>query len=141
MHVADQLGIGQQVEDQWRGDVVRQVADHAQAVRRGAQAGEVELQGVALVQAEVVAASELLVEDRHQILVQLDHVKLCAAAQQAFGQGALARADFQHAIARLGVDRAQDAVNDPGIVQEVLAEALARPVLVLLTHSRVSAIW
>ncbi|MCY1447661.1 hypothetical protein D9M71_642910 [compost metagenome] len=141
MHVADQLGIGQQVEDQRRGDVVRQVADHAQAVRRRTQAGEVELQRIALVQAEVVAVSELLVEDRDQVLVQLDHVQLCAARQQAGSQGALTRADFQHALAGLGVDRAQDAVDDAGVVQEVLAKALARLVLVLLGHFRVSAIW
>ncbi|MNT07883.1 hypothetical protein D3C72_1426040 [compost metagenome] len=92
-------------------------------------------------QAEIIAASELLVENRHQVFVQLDHVQLCAAGQQAFGQCALARPNFQHAVCGFSVDRAQDAVDNTGVVQEVLAKALARPVLVLLTHIRVSAIW
>ncbi|MCY1455998.1 hypothetical protein D9M71_731840 [compost metagenome] len=92
-------------------------------------------------QAEVAAISELVLQDRHQVFVQLHHVQLCATAQQAFGQGALARADFQQVFAGLGVDGTQDAVDDAGVVQEVLAEALARPVLVLLVHGRFSAIW
>ena len=141
VHVADQAGVVQQVKDQRRGDVVRQVADHPQAVRRGIQAVEVELQRVALMQVEVALAGELLVEDRDQVLVQFHHVQLGAAAQQALGQCALARADFQQAVFGLGADGAQDAVDNAGIVQEVLAEALARLVLVLLGHKRVSAIW
>ncbi len=128
------------MENQRGGDVIRQVANHSQAARRGVQAVEVELQRVTLVQVEVALAGELLVEDRDQILVQLYHVKLCAAVEQAFGQRALARADFQHAVIGFGVDGAQDAVDNAGIVQKVLAEALARPVLVLLGHKRVSAI-
>lgn len=141
MHVADQPGVLQQVEDQRSGDVVGQVADHPQAAWRRAQGVEVELQGIALVQVEVALAGELLVEDRDQVLVQLHHVQLRAAAQQAFGQGALARADFQHAVFGFGVDSTQDTVDNAGVVQEVLTEALARPVLVLLAHKRFSAIW
>ena len=64
-----------------------------------------------------------------------------AAGQQALGQCALARADFQQAVFGLGMDGAQDAVDHASVVQEVLPEALARPVLILLTHIRVSAIW
>ena len=51
-------------------------------------------------------------------------------------QRTLTWTDFQQALARTGVDAAQDAVNHPGIVQEVLAEALARAVLVILGHGR-----
>ena len=134
VHVADQVGVVQQVEDQRCGNVVWQVADHAQGGGLGAQAGEVELQRVALMQAEIVLAGELLVEDRHQVLVQFDHVELCAAAQQALGQCALSRPDFEQVLARLGMDRSQDAIDDAGVVKKVLAKALARPVLVLLGH-------
>ena len=50
---------------------------------------------------------------------------------------------YQHLARKrfgLGMDGAQDAVDDACIVQEVLAKTLARLVLVLLGHSRVSAI-
>lgn len=90
MHVTDQSGVAEQVEDQRRRDVVRQVADHLQAAGWYAQLVEVELQRIALVQAEIIAASELVLQDRDQVLVQLDNVQLSATAQQAFGQGALA---------------------------------------------------
>lgn len=131
----------QQVKNQRCRDVVRQVADHAQTARRGIQAVEVELQGVALVQAEVAPAGELLIEDRDQVLVQFHYVQLGAAVEQALSQRTLARADFQYAVFGFGMDGAQDAVDNTGIVQEVLAKAFARLVLVMLGHKRVSAIW
>ena len=92
-------------------------------------------------QVEVAHACELLVQDRDQVFVQFDHVKLAATVEDAFSQCALARADLQQAIAGLGIDGAQDAVDYTSIVQEVLTKALARLVLVLLVHIRVSAIW
>ncbi|MNI62765.1 hypothetical protein D3C73_1180980 [compost metagenome] len=141
VHVADQVRVVQEVKNQRRGDVVRQVADHSQAAWRGIQAVEVELQRIALMQVEVALAGKLLVEDRDQVLVQFHHVELRAAAEQALGQCALARADFQQAVFCLGMNGAQDAVDNAGIVQEVLAKAFARLVLVLLGHKRVSAIW
>jgi len=91
-------------------------------------------------QVEVGLAGELLVEDRDQVLVQFHHVQLAAAGEQALGQRALARADFQQAVFWLGMDGAQDTVDHASVVQEVLPEALARPVLVMLGHIRVSAI-
>ncbi|MNN56089.1 hypothetical protein D3C81_1710000 [compost metagenome] len=122
------------MEDQRRGDVVRQVADHAQflAVRR--QAVEVELQRIAGVEGEVRVEAEAHLQQGQQVLVQLDHVQLGAAAEQALGKGALAGADFHHVLARARMDGAQDAVDDTGIVQEVLAETLAGAVLVQLGH-------
>ncbi|MCK1786564.1 hypothetical protein L9Z73_20090 [Pseudomonas sp. TNT11] len=140
VHVADDPGVVQQVEDQRRGDVVWQVAHDPQAVGRGIEAGEVELQRIALVQDEVGLAAKLLVEDRDQVFIEFNHVQLSAAGQQALGQCALARADFQQTVFGLGMDGAQDAVNHASVVQEVLPEALARPVLVMLGHIRVSAI-
>jgi len=92
------------------------------------------------VQVEVGFAGELLVEDRDQVLVQFHDVQLPAAGQQALGQRALAWADFQQAVFGLGMDGAQDAIDYASVMQEVLPEALARPVLVMLSHIRVSAI-
>ena len=128
------------MKNQRRGDVVRQVADDTQRARRSIERGEVKLQRVALVQVEVAHAGKLLIQDRDQVFVQLDNVQLPAAAQNALGQCALARTNLQQAVARLGIDRAQDAVDNARIVQEVLAKALTRLVLVLLGHSCVSAI-
>ncbi|MNN57866.1 hypothetical protein D3C81_1728780 [compost metagenome] len=99
-------------------------------MRLGAELAEVELQGVALGEAEVRQLSELVLQDGNEVQVQLDHIELGAAGQQALGEGALAWADFQQVLARTGVDAAQDAVDHACIVQEVLAEALARAVLV-----------
>ncbi|MNO00075.1 hypothetical protein D3C81_2198760 [compost metagenome] len=63
-----------------------------------------------------------------------------AAGQQAFGKGALAWADLQQALAWAGIDAAQDAMNHAGVVQEVLAETLARAVLVVFGHRRLQAL-
>ncbi|MCY1514918.1 hypothetical protein D9M68_494840 [compost metagenome] len=136
VHVADQVGVIEQVEDQRRGDVVGQVADHPQAVRLGAQLGEVELHRIALVQGELRIEAELELEQRNQVLVQLDHVEMRAATGQALGEGALAGADFHQAFACTRVNGAQDAVDDAGVVQEVLAEAFAGAVLVKVGHGR-----
>ena len=141
VHVANQIGIFQQMKNQRRGDVVGQVADYAQRAGRGVEAFEVKLQGIALMQREVAHARELLVEDWNQVFVEFNNIQLAAAVQNTFGQGTLARADFQQAITRFGVDGTQNAVNYACIVQEVLTKALARFVLELLSHKRVSDIW
>jgi hypothetical protein len=47
------------------------------------------------------------------------------SAQQRIGQRAEARADLDHDVVRLRVDRADDAVNDAVIDEEVLAEPFA----------------
>ena len=63
VHVANQRGVVQQVENQRRGDVVGQVADDAQAAWRRFEAGEVELQCVALIQAKARIVAELALQD------------------------------------------------------------------------------
>ncbi len=45
--VLDHRRVLQQMEDQWRGDVVGQVADHSQLLAALHQRGEIELEGVA----------------------------------------------------------------------------------------------
>ncbi|MNP06943.1 hypothetical protein D3C76_989480 [compost metagenome] len=126
----------QQVEDQRRGDVVGQVAHHPQLLAGGGEGGEVEFQRVALVQGEVRLEAEAPLELRDQVEVELDHVEPGAAVHQSFGQRALARADLHQMLAFARGDGTQDAVDDAGVMQEVLAEALARAVLVRLGHRR-----
>src|SRR5690606_30141629 len=98
--------------------------------RLGVQAREVELQRVALVEVKARIAGELGIEDGDQVEVELDHVQACAAVEQAFGQCALAGADLQQTFTLPGVDGAENAMDDAGIVQKILAEAFARAVLV-----------
>ncbi len=138
VHVANQRCVVQQVENQRRGDVVGQVADNAQAAWWRVEAGEVEFQCVALIQAKARIVAELVLQDGDQVEVEFDHVELCAAAEQTLGNGALAWADLQQAFIFLGANGAQDTVDHPGIMQEVLAEALARAVLVF-GHVRLRA--
>gem|GEM_PF-5978259 len=121
----------EQVEDQRGRDVVGQVADDAQAGRLLAEPAEVELQGVALVQVEVLAPGELGLKDGDQVQVELDDIQLGAAVEQPFGEGTLPGTDLHQSLTRLGVDRPQNAVDHAGVVQEVLAEAFARAVLVV----------
>ncbi|MCY1457688.1 hypothetical protein D9M71_750050 [compost metagenome] len=47
----------------------------------GVELAEVELQGVALGEAEVRQLSELVLQDGDEVQVQLDHIELGAAAQ------------------------------------------------------------
>ncbi|MNJ57861.1 hypothetical protein D3C77_534700 [compost metagenome] len=100
------------------------------------ETGEVELQRIALVDVEIRPASEAAVEDRDQVQVELHHFQVGAAVQQALGQRALAGADFHQPLAGTRADGAQDAVDHPHVMQEVLAEALAGAVLVV-GHDRV----
>ncbi len=94
-------------------------------------------------QAEAIEKTELAHQDRVQILVQLDHVKARAAGQQARGDGALTGTDLDQMIGFTRTDRANDAVDHAGVVQEVLTKALARLVLGKLTHTALRAliIW
>ncbi|MNP18479.1 hypothetical protein D3C76_1109630 [compost metagenome] len=126
----------EQVEDQRGGDVVGQVADHAQLLACSGQGGEVEFQRIALVQGEVRLQAEPPFQLRDQVEVELDHVQPGVAVHQSFGQGTLARSDFQQMLSLARSDGAQDAMDHPGVVQEVLAEALARAVLIKLGHRR-----
>ena len=131
MHVTDQLGVLEQVEDQRGRDVVGQVADDAQARRLLAETAEVELQGIALIQVEVLTPGELGLQDGNQVEVELDDIQLGAAVEQPFGERPLPGADLHQSFTGLGVDRPQNAVDHPRVVQEVLAEAFARAVLVI----------
>ena len=59
-----------------------------------------------------------------EVAVDLDGIELPGALQQSPGQSAAARSDLDDALAAGRRDAIDDAANDGGIVQEVLAEAL-----------------
>src|SRR5690606_27043001 len=94
VHVFDAVRLRQQVEHQRGGNVVGQVADHAQLLAPGGEVAEVELEGVALMQTEALKETELAHQYRVQVLIQLNHVELCTTGQQTRGNGALTGADL-----------------------------------------------
>src|SRR5690606_18465171 len=95
------------------------------------QGGEIELQRVALVEAEVRPVGKAAVEDGNQVQVQFHHVQVGAAVQQSLGQCALAGTDLNQTFAGAGADGAQDAIDHAHVVQEVLTEAFAGAVLIV----------
>lgn len=132
VHVLDLAGKAEQMEDQRRRDVVGQVADNAQQAVIGAQAGEVELERVGLMDLKAVFVTEELgAQHRDQIPVEFDRLQSACFFQQLFGERAKAGADLHQMLVGLGVDGTQYAPNDAGVVQKVLAKALAR-----LVHGR-----
>src|SRR5690606_4610993 len=130
MHVADQVGMIEQVENQRRGDVVGQVADDAQAVCIFAEPGEIEFERISLVQVKVRQAAEFALQDRYQVKVKFNDIQPRAAVQQTLGQGTLARTDFHQMLAGTRINAPQDAMNHARIMQKILAKALACAVLV-----------
>ncbi len=117
----------QQAEQQGCGDVVGQVADHAQppSACRG-QCAPVELERIARVQHEAVLAGKARTQAGSEITVDLDDVERAGRGQQRPRDGALARADFHQRLASARRDARDDALDHAGIVQEVLAKAPAR---------------
>ena len=62
---------------------------------------------------------------RYQVPVEFDNVELAVAGHQKLGQRALPRANFDQMLIRLRVYRADDPVDNAGILEEVLAEAFS----------------
>ena len=69
------------------------------------------------------AAPEL----RRQVAINLDCVQLCEGHEELGGQGAGARADLDHRVGALRVDRRRDPREVVAIGEEMLAEALPGP--------------
>ena len=101
MLVADVVGRGHEVEQQRAGDVVRQIADHAQS---GAEPREIHGQRVGLDHRQAVGL-ELLAQPRGQIAIDLDHRETIQPLQQRPGERGQAGPDFNHRIATGGRDR------------------------------------
>ena len=91
----------------------------------GSQPGEIELQGVALVDRQALR-QKALAQAGDQVAVDLDHVEMPEPLGQRRGQGAQSRPDLDQPVAGPGGDGGDDPVDDGLRDQEVLAEALPR---------------
>src|SRR3989344_7274216 len=65
-------------------------------------------------------------QTRNQVAIEFDNIEARNFADQLARQNAFAGADFDDVVGGLGVEGGDDALNDPALVQEVLAETLAR---------------
>ncbi|KAG0163006.1 hypothetical protein DFQ30_000892 [Apophysomyces sp. BC1015] len=122
------------MEQQRARDVVRQIANHADRralARRIGQRREVKCQCVTGVQYET--AAETLLQPCDQISIELNCVQRIHALEQRHGQRAQARPDLHEPIRALRPDCVDDCVDYTGVDEEVLAEALAREVALMLT--------
>ena len=113
----------EQVKQDGRGDVVGQVAHHAQLGRVEAlgQFGEVDLQHIRFGHAQLGVATQF----SRQIAVDFNHLKVPEPLHQRLGQRGPAGANFHHGLPGLGGNGADDVVNDRAIGQKVLAKTLA----------------
>src|SRR4051812_4071711 len=119
MHVAHALGVAREVKEKRRGDVVRQVAHDAHAARKN---GVVELERVGLVDLELRGKA------RYQIAIDLDHFKAWRFLDKQAAEDAFAGPDLDDEIFRCRLNRIDDLLQDPRIVEEMLAEPLTRTV-------------
>ena len=115
----------EQVEQQRRRDVVREIAHHAQlAPALYGQGGKVEAQSIGHMQRQALPR-ETLLQRSGQIAIDLDRIEATCALEQRFGQGAVSGTDLNKRILRRWTDRANDALDDSLVMQEVLTEAFA----------------
>jgi hypothetical protein len=75
--------------------------------------------------AQLAKGTEALLERADEITIEFDHVERASGPEQSLGDGPLTRADLDQMLARAGRHRRQDAADGPGIMQKILAEALA----------------
>ena len=64
-----------------------------------------------------------------QVAVELDDIERAGAGRELFCQRALARPDLHQVVVGARIDGPHDTVDNAGIVQEILAETLARAML------------
>ena len=121
MHVLDVADLIEQPKEQRSGDVVRQVADDAQAPGPG-KGAEIEFERVLVDEMQRAGVAALDLQMLAKIPVDFDCVQLAADSQDGQGERAAPRANLHERLARSGIHRCDDALNDSRVVQEVLAE-------------------
>jgi hypothetical protein len=75
VHVCDGIELGNEMEQQRRGDVVGQVADQAQPGPVAAQCAEVELERVGMMHAQFTAAVTMGAQGRNDVRVDFDDIQ------------------------------------------------------------------
>ena len=129
-HVANPSGVVETVEKYRCGNIVGQVAGHAQ-LPIACNCAEVHGKHVGADDVEVADAARTRRERIDQVAIELDRGQVAGSAQQRQRQRALAGTDFDDAVFGFRRNRLDDAAQDALVVQEMLAEALARDVSVL----------
>ena len=118
------------MEQDGRGDVVRQVAHHPDfglGYRRGLgqhlrrQSPEVDFEHIRLDHRQV----RVLAQAHRQVAVQLDDRQVTQTLDQRLRQRGQARPNFDHGLARFGVDRIHDGIDDAAVGQKVLTKPFA----------------
>ena len=128
MHVLDHRREIQEPEQQWRRDIVGQVADHPQGHAVPCQGGEIESERIRTVQLEAGIDAEGGEQAGDQVPVQFHHVEANLPADQRRRQRSLSGPDFHQMLPGLRVDGVGDTGDHSRVLEEVLAEALARRV-------------
>ena len=139
VHVSNRLGMVERMEQDRAGQVVGQVSDQpdagAIAPQLTRQLAEVHLQDITRDQTQIAALRLGGVRERlQQIAVELDRGERAMPREQRQGQRALAGADLDEVLARLGVDRQNDPIDDAALVQEVLPEVFLGRLVEVLVH-------
>ena len=123
-HHAPRLEIGREaieaLDDERRGDVVRQVRD--ELVGRRLERASVERERVAPVKRRPRDPAQVRLERA----VDLDGVDVCDAVGEEAGQDAEARADLEHDVGGVELGETPDHAEDVLVDEEVLAERLLR---------------
>lgn len=117
---------GGQLEQDGRGDVVRQIADDseeagADGVRAGSRGGKVEVEDVLFNDGEAIGG-ESFAEAGGELAVELDGEDMAGLGGKGASNGAAARANFDDGTAGEIAQRREDATDGACVGEKVLAE-------------------
>ena len=125
VQIVEVFSLGQQMKQQGCGDVVGQVAGHAQPGAGAAQCGEIKIQRVGMMNPQSADACAARPQRLQQIAVQFHDIQLTCHRQQWNRQCPQPGADFHQPFARRRPDRRDDAGDDARITQKMLTKPLA----------------
>ena len=142
MLVFDHINLRQQMEKDGRGDVVGQIAHHAnfaQGGRRGlgqhlsGQRPKVDLEHIRFDHRQL----RVFAQAHGQVTVQLNHRQMTQPLHQRLRERRQTGADLHHGLTSHRGDGVHDGIDDAAVRQKVLAKAFAGNVL-HWTGSRIS---
>ena len=126
VHVCNVLPHRQEVEQERRRDVVRQIADESQGLRTPTQARNIELQHIAFMDPQRAIGRYFGTQLANRVAIDFHDIERVDAFEQRQRQRAQAGTDFDDRLSGARIEGIQDPRDDRAIVQEVLAEALTR---------------